>query len=251
MSKTGDSKLSRTDFMNREMTRFSDIQKGYLKQFVAECIMNRFTTEESLLYLKDRLDVDLEEDEFDYLKVHVKKDLKRNMEYMRRHEFAYIQEYFDRIEETRLISRRLWKLVEENPHNPILQKDCLSELCKSTIAMADFYQSIRELDQESATSKEEPEAISTSSQETIPTSLEVESSEAPKEEPEAISTSSQETIPTSLEVEPSELKEEPETISASRPETKPAPSEVETPQKISPKKIARYTSEGKPITDEG
>jgi hypothetical protein len=253
MSKTGDSKLSRTEFMNREMTRFSDIQKGYLKQFVAECIMNRFTTEESLLYLKDRLDVDLEEDEFDYLKVHVKKDLKRNMEYMRRHEFAYIQEYFDRIEETRLISRRLWKLVEENPHNPILQKDCLSELCKSTIAMADFYQSIRDLDQESATSKEEPEAISTSSQETIPTSLEVEPSEAPEEEPEAISTSSQETIPTPPpELESGEgLKEEPEVVSTAGPETIPTPPEVETPQKFSPKKIARYTSEGKPIIDEG
>jgi hypothetical protein len=253
MSKTGDSKLSRTEFMNREMTKFSDIQKGYLKQFVAECIMNRFTTEESLLYLKDRLDVDLEEDEFDYLKVHVKKDLKRNMEYMRRHEFAYIQEYFDRIEETRLISRRLWKLVEENPHNPILQKDCLSELCKSTIAMADFYQSIRELDQESATLKEEPEAISTSSQETIPTSLEVEPSEAPEEEPEAISTSSQETIPTPPpELESGEgLKEEPEVVSTAGPETIPTPPEVETPQKFSPKKIARYTSEGKPIIDEG
>jgi hypothetical protein len=245
MSKTGDSKLSRT--------KFSDIQKGYLKQFVGECIMNRFTTEESLLYLKDRLDVDLEEDEFDYLKVHVKKDLKRNMEYMRRHEFAYIQEYFDRIEETRLISRRLWKLVEENPHNPILQKDCLSELCKSTIAMADFYQSIRDLDQESATSKEEPEAISTSSQETIPTSLEVEPSEAPEEEPEAISTSSQETIPTPPpELESGEgLKEEPEVVSTAGPETIPTPPEVETPQKFSPKKIARYTSEGKPIIDEG
>ena len=135
MSKTGDSKLSRSEFMNREMTKFTDIQKGYLKQYVGECIMNRFTTEESLLYLKDRLGVDLEEDEFEYLKEHSKKDLKRNIEYLRRHEYAYIQEYFDRIEEMRLIGKRLWKLVEENPHNPILQKDCLSELCKSTIAI--------------------------------------------------------------------------------------------------------------------
>ena len=35
--------------------------------------MNRFSTEESLLYLKDRLGVDLEEDEFDYLKEHRKR----------------------------------------------------------------------------------------------------------------------------------------------------------------------------------
>jgi hypothetical protein len=250
MSKSGESKLSRSDFMNRGMTKFTDIQKGYLKQFVAECIMNRFTTEESLLYLKDRLEIDLEEDEFEYLKEHSKKDLKRNMEYLRRHEYAYVQEYFDRIEEMRLIGKRLWKLVEDNPHNPILQKDCLSELCKSTIAMADFYQSIRELDQESATLKEEPETISVSSPETIPTPPpELESGEGLKEEPEAVSTSGPETIPTPPpELESGEgLKEEPEAVSTSGPET----IQTETPQKFSPKKIARYTSEGKPITDEG
>ena len=225
MSKTGDSKLSRSEFMNRGMTKFTDIQKGYLKQYVGECIMNRFTNEESLLYLKDKLGVDLEEEEFEYLKEHSKKDLKRNIEYLRRHENAYIQEYFDRIEEMRLIAKRLWKLVEENPHNPILQKDCLSELCKSTIAKAGFYQSIRELDQEITTLKEEPETISVSGPETKPTST--------------------------SKFEPSESKEEPEAISVSSPETKPAPPpEVEIPQQSSPKKIARYTSDGKPYMTE-
>jgi hypothetical protein len=250
MSKTGDLKLSRSEFMNRGMTKFTDIQKGYLKQYVGECIMNRFTTEESLLYLKDKLGIDLEEDEFEYLKEHAKKDLKRNIEYLRRHENAYIQEYFDRIEEMRLIAKRLWKLVEENPHNPILQKDCLSELCKSTIAKAGFYQSIRELDQEITTLKEEPESISVTSPETKPTSpSKFEPSES-KEEPEKLSATSPETKPAPPEVEPSELKEEPETISATSPETKPAPPpEVEIPQQSSPKKFARYNSEGKLVTD--
>jgi hypothetical protein len=227
MSKMGDSKLSRSEFMTREMTKFTDLQKAYFKQFVGDCLMNRFTTEESLLYLKDRLGVELEEDEFDYLKVHLKKDLKRNMEYLRRHEYAYIQEYFDRIEEMRLISKKLWKLVEENPHNPILQKECLSELCKSTIAVADFYQSIKELDQASATLKEESDTISTSSPETTPTPPEVEPSEPLNEEPEMISTNSPES-----------------------PETTPTPPpEVEIPQQYTPRKIAKYTSEGKLVTD--
>jgi hypothetical protein len=257
MSKMGDSKLSRSEFMKREMTKFTDLQKAYFKQFVGDCLMNRFTTEESLLYLKDRLGVELEEDEFDYLKVHLKKDLKRNMEYLRRHEYAYIQEYFDRIEEMRLISKKLWKLVEENPHNPILQKECLSELCKSTIAVADFYQSIKELDQASATLKEESDTISTSSPETTPTPPEVEPSEPLNEEPEMISTNSPEspeTTPTPPEVEPSEpLNEEPEMISTNSPEspetTPTPPPEVEIPQQYTPRKIAKYTSEGKLVTD--
>ena len=67
-----------------------------------------------------------------------------------------------------------------------------------------------------------------------------------------ISASSPETTPTPPpEVEPSELKEEPEMISASSPETTPTPPpEVEIPQQYSPKKIAKYTSEGKPVTVE-
>jgi hypothetical protein len=203
-----------------------------------------------LLYLKDRLGVDLEEDEFEYLKEHSKKDLKRNIEYLRRHEYAYVQEFNYRIEEMRLIGKRLWKLVEENPHNPILQKDCLSELCKSTIAMADFYRSIRELDQASAILKEESDATRASSPETTPTPHEVEPSATLKEEPEMISASSPETTPTPHEVEPSAtLKEEPEMISASSSETTPTPPpEVEISQQYSPKKIAKYTSEGKLIT---
>jgi hypothetical protein len=73
-----------------------------------------------------------------------------------------------------------------------------------------------------------------------------------KEEPEAISVSGSETKPTSTsKFEPSESKEEPETISVSSPKTKPAPPpEVEIPQQSSPKKIARYTSEGKPYMTE-
>jgi hypothetical protein len=254
MSKRGDSKLSRSEFMKREMTKFTDIQKGYFKQFVGDCLMNRFTTEESLLYLKDRLGVELEEDEFDYLKVHLKKDLKRNMEYLRRHEYAYIQEYFDRIEEMRLISKRLWTLVEENPHNPILQKDCLSELCKSTIAVANFYHSIKEIDQASPTLTKESDTISPSKPESIPAPPpEIKSSKALTEESDTISPSK----PESITAPPPEIKsskaltEESDTISPSKPESTPTPApEVEIPQQYSPKKIAKYTSEGKPVAVE-
>ncbi|MGB8134632.1 MAG: hypothetical protein WCE99_10620, partial [Nitrososphaeraceae archaeon] len=64
---------------------------------------------------------------------------------------------------------------------------------------------------------------------------------------------SPETTPTPPpEVEPSEaLKEVSEAISASSPETTPTPTpEVEISQQYSPKKIAKYTSEGKPVTVE-
>ena len=82
-----DSKLSRSEFMKRD-SKFTDLQKGYLKQFVADCLIKRFTIEESLLYLKDKLGIQVEEDEFNYLKGELKRDIRRNVHYLRRYEYA-------------------------------------------------------------------------------------------------------------------------------------------------------------------
>jgi hypothetical protein len=213
-----DSKLSRSEFMQRD-SKFTDVQKGYFKQLIADCLIKRFTTEESLLYLKDKLGVQIEEDEFHYLKVELKRDVKRNVLYLRRYEYAYIREYLDRIEEMRLIQNRLWKLVEGNSDNPILQKECLSELCKSTIALADFYRSINELEQRNV-------ASSATSSESTPTSV--------------------------IEKKASDISvEESDTLNEDILESTPTPvSEVETSQSTV-KKIVRYTSDGKlaPLTN--
>jgi hypothetical protein len=213
-----ESKLSRSEFMKRD-NKFTDVQKGYFKQFIADCLIKRFTTEESLLYLKDKLGVQVEEDEFNYLKVELKRDIKRNVHYLRRYEYAYIREYLDRIEEMRLIQKRLWNLIEGNPDNPTLQKDCLSELSKSTIALADFYRSIKELDQGS-------DASSATSLESIA---------APVPETKASDV----------------LKEESETIDDNSLESTPATVHEINASQYSPKKIVRYTSDGKlaPITN--
>jgi hypothetical protein len=213
-----ESKLTRSEFMQRD-NKFTDVQKGYFKQLIADCLIKRFTTEESLLYLKDKLGVQIEEDEFHYLKVELKRDVKRNVQYLRRYEYAYIREYLDRIEEMRLIQNRLWKLVEGNSDNPILQKECLSELCKSTIALADFYRSINELEQRNV-------ASSDTSSESKPTPL--------------------------LEKKASDISvEESDTLDEDSLEIKPTPvPEVETSQSTV-KKIVRYTSDGRlaPVTN--
>jgi hypothetical protein len=207
-----DSKLSRSEFMQRD-NKFTDLQKGYLKQFVADCLIKKFTLEESLLYLKDKLGIQVEEDEFNYLKGELKRDIRRNVHYLRRYEYAYIREYLDRIDEMRLIQKRLWSLIEDNSDNPQLQKDCLSELCKSTIALADFYKSIKDLDQ----GNDELNATN------------IESIHEP------VSDTKENNV----------LKNESETVDENSLEDRPTVvSEVGTSQ-YNPKKIAKYTSDGK------
>jgi hypothetical protein len=214
-----DSKLSRSEFMKRD-SKFTDLQKGYLKQFVADCLIKRFTLEESLLYLKDKLGTQVEEDEFNYLKGELKRDIRRNVHYLRRYEYAYIREYLDRIDEMKLIQKRLWSLIEDNSDNPQLQKDCLSELSKSTIALADFYKSIKDLDQGNDESKESNVLKKATNLESIH---------------ELASDTKESNV----------LKNESETVDDSSLEDRPAVvSEVEASQ-YNPKKIAKYTSDGK------
>jgi hypothetical protein len=66
----------------------------------------------------------------------------RNLECLQKDRFAYVCEFFDRIEEIRLIQKKLWKLVEDNPDKPILQKSCLSELHQSTITLCNIYDAL-------------------------------------------------------------------------------------------------------------
>ena len=229
-----DSKLSRSEFMRRD-SKFTDLQKGYLKQFVADCLIKRFTLEESLLYLKNKLGIEVEEDEFNYLKGELKGDIRRNVHYLRRYEYAYIREYLDRIDEMKLIQKRLWSLIEDNSDNPQLQKDCLSELSKSTIALADFYRSIKDLDQGN-------DELSATNLESIhePVSDTKESNVLKK-------AANLESIhePVSDTKESNVLTNEPETVDDNSLEDRPAVvGEVGTSH-YNPKKIAKYTSDGK------
>lgn len=207
-----DSKLSRSEFMRRD-SKFTDLQKGYLKQFVADCLIKRFTLEESLLYLKDKLGIEVEEDEFNYLKGELKRDIRRNVHYLRRYEYAYIREYLDRIDEMKLIQKRLWSLIEDNSDKPQLQKDCLSELSKSTIALADFYRSIKDLDQGN-------DELNATNLESIHE-------------------------PVSDTKESNVLTNEPETVDDNSLEDRPAVVGEVAASQYNSKKIAKYTSDGK------
>jgi hypothetical protein len=218
-----DSKLSRSEFMKRD-SKFTDLQKGYLKQFVADCLIKKFTLEESLLYLKDKLGIQVEEDEFNYLKGELKRDIRRNVHYLRRYEYAYIREYLDRIDEMKLIQKRLWSLIEDNSDNPQLQKDCLSGLCKSTIALADFYKSIKDLDQ----GNDELNATN------------IESIHEPVSD-----TKENNVLKKATNLESIHEGNESETVDENSLEDRPTVvSEVGTSQ-YNPKKIAKYTSDGK------
>ena len=69
---------------------------------------------------------------FQSCKVRAKTRLKEEFNLPTKRQIRYDREFFDRIEEIRYIQKRLWKLIEDNPDNSIVQKSCLSELHQST-----------------------------------------------------------------------------------------------------------------------
>ena len=83
--------------------------------------------------MKDRLGVEIGGDHFNHVRAQLRQDVKKNLKYLQKDRFAYIREFFDRIKEIRFIQKRLWKMIQDNPDKPILQKSCLSELHQSTI----------------------------------------------------------------------------------------------------------------------
>jgi hypothetical protein len=100
------------------------------------------TTQESLQYVKDKLGSEIGPDNFNHVRAELKRDVKKNLSYLQKDRFAYVREFFDRIDEVRYIQKRLWKIIENNPDKPILQKSCLSELHQSTLTLCNPYDAL-------------------------------------------------------------------------------------------------------------
>jgi hypothetical protein len=103
------------------MRKFTNVQKEHFRHLVLDCIV-----------------------QIDYarkppVRADLKRDVKKNLTHLQKDRFAYVSEFFDRIEEIRYIQKRLWKITEDNPDKPILQKSCLSELHQSTLTLCNLY----------------------------------------------------------------------------------------------------------------
>jgi hypothetical protein len=124
------------------MRKFTNLQKEHFKQFVLDCTIQRLTTQESLQYVKDKLGIEIGADHFNHVRAELKRNVKKNLTHLQKDRFAYLRAFFDRIEEIRFIQKRLWRMIEDNPDKPILQKSCLSELHQSTITLCNLYDSL-------------------------------------------------------------------------------------------------------------
>ena len=132
-------------------------QKEHIKDIVLECIIKRYTLEETLSYIKNKLGVDVMTHDHNRIRGELKRELGTNLKHLQRDKSAYRREYFKRVEEIRLIQKNLWRLIDENKDKPELQKSCLTELNYSTVTLGNLYESIHKLDQNEVLDEKEDE----------------------------------------------------------------------------------------------
>jgi hypothetical protein len=249
------SEHSRSVSVEQGTTNSADEQKEHLKEFVVECIIKRYTPEESLTYIKDKLGVEVGAHDYNRIRGELKRELGKNLKHLQRDRYAYGREHFKRIEEIRLIQKKLWKLIDENPDRPILQKSCLSELNQSTMTLANLYESINNLDQRDSLDQkdngleEEPERITNR--------FNIKSPPSPSPSPPADTATSTPPADTATSTPPADTATStppadtatstpPADTATSTPPADTAPASEEE-VKAHPSRIIRYTSNGKPI----
>lgn len=123
------------------MSKFTNAQKENLNQLVSSCVVQRLTGEESLVYIKDKMGIEISRDYLNHLRAQMKKSSARNLKYLQKDRLVYIQNiFFDRTQEFECMQRRLWNIINNNPDNPDLQVSCLSELRQLTVLLTNMYE---------------------------------------------------------------------------------------------------------------
>ena len=113
--------------------------------------------------------------DYNHIRGELKRELGTNLKHLQRDRYAYRREYFKRIEEIRLIQKKLWKIIDENQDKPDLQKGCLADLNQSTISLGNLYESIFNLDQKDILDQKNDELEEEKPEQTIDT-LSIEAS---------------------------------------------------------------------------
>ena len=218
--------------MTEEQSEQLAEQRERIKDDVVQSIIKRYTIEETQQYIRVKHGRDLLPHDYNRIRGELKRDLGTNLRHLKRDRYAYRREYFKRIDEIRLIQRNLWKLIDNNEIRPELQMDSLSELNQTTVTLANLYDSIRKLDKEDVL--EENDEGSEEKSEPMEESLKMVSS-SPAEIHDT-------TSPAEIHdtTSPAEIHD-----TTSSPEIHDTTSAVEF--QPPPKRIQKYTSDGKPV----
>ena len=124
------------------MSKLTKEQREELKHLVLNGIVHHFTMSEIQQYiLQSSLKTQISIDYIKHLKLELKKDSKKELDYLAKDRFAYTHSiFFERLEELKSYQRTLHNIVLNNQDKPEAQVKAISELKDITLEIVNLYQ---------------------------------------------------------------------------------------------------------------
>jgi hypothetical protein len=124
------------------MGKFTNKQKARIRQLVLEAEIQRFQRHEALIYINSRLQDDgiaISIEHYDDVKKRIRRNGIERMNKLQKSRRAYLDLFFQRIDEVVKLQQDNWALYHRNPDKPWIQTRVLQELHQLTITLANLY----------------------------------------------------------------------------------------------------------------
>ena len=124
------------------MGHFTNSQRARIKNLILESKLQHFTRAEALAYINGRLasdNIHISVEHLDRTWAHLKRNGLQRMKHLQVDRSAYLDQYFERIDEIQKLQQEQWRLFHTHPNSPLIQSRCLQELHQLTITLANLH----------------------------------------------------------------------------------------------------------------
>jgi hypothetical protein len=122
--------------------KFTNSQRDHLRQLIVEAEIQRFNRTEAKTYIESKFGQEISAFFIDKLKAQIKRKAIGRINKFKTSRTAFIDQYFQRIDEILKYQQEQWRLYHLNEGKPFLQKSCLQELHALTITLTSLYDSL-------------------------------------------------------------------------------------------------------------
>jgi hypothetical protein len=124
------------------MGKFTNAQRDHLRQLIIEAEVQRFNRTEAKTYIETKFGMPISYEYIDKRKLAIKRQALTRLNNFKTSRTAFIDQYFQRIDEILKYQQHQWRLYHMNADKPFLQKFCLQELHALTITLTNLYDSL-------------------------------------------------------------------------------------------------------------
>jgi hypothetical protein len=121
---------------------YSNYQRSQLRQLVIEAEIQRFPRPEARAYVISKFGQDISFETLDKIKANIKKSSLARLNKLKKSRTAFIDQYFQRIDEILKYQQTQWEIYHRNAHSGLIQKLCVQELHALTITLTNLYDSL-------------------------------------------------------------------------------------------------------------